>query len=75
MITTLEEAFAALADAESDVRADMGDEAVDAGYYDIVEAVCWEISDTAVARELCRRTLGYIPHGQESRLGRGDWLL
>lgn len=43
-------------------------------YGDILEAMVWQIEDLAVARELCRRELGYIPVGLERRLGKADWL-
>lgn len=66
------------------VRAEMNaaikDSAEDSGmeedqiYGDIVEAVCWEVEDLDVARELCRTELGYVPSGLEARLGKMDWL-
>lgn len=58
-ITDYDTAFNALQDSISDVRADMGDEAVDEGYADIVEAVAWNCDD-ATARELFRAELGYV---------------
>lgn len=53
--TTLEDALQHLDDACEDVRADMGEEAVDAGYADIVEAVAYDCTP-AVRRELMRVT-------------------
>jgi hypothetical protein len=52
---TIEKAFAALESAEEDVRADMGEDAVEAGYADIVEAVAWDCT-SEVRAELMRRT-------------------
>jgi hypothetical protein len=52
---TIDKALAALAVAEDDVRADMGEDAVDAGYADIVEAIAFDC--TPIVRvELMRRT-------------------
>jgi len=52
---TIEKAFAALELAEEDVRADMGEEAVEAGYADIVEAIAFDCTPE-VRAELMRRT-------------------
>ena len=52
---TIEKAFAALELAEEDVRADMGEDAVEAGYADIVESVAWDCTPK-VRAELMRRT-------------------
>lgn len=52
---TIDKAFAALESAEEDVRADMGEEAVDAGYADIVEAIGFDCTPE-VRAELMRRT-------------------
>lgn len=57
----------------AEAAADSGMEE-DVIYGDIVEATCWDIKDKAVARELCRTELGYIPVGLESLLGKADWL-
>lgn len=54
-----------------DAQADGVD--TDSCWNEIVEAGCWDL-ETVVARELCRRELGYIPHALEPRLGRADWL-
>lgn len=43
-------------------------------FADIVVATCWDIKDKAVARELCRMELGYIPQELEHKLGKADWL-
>lgn len=53
--TTIEQAFAALESAEADVAGDMGEDAVEAGYADIVESVAWWCTPE-VRRELMRRT-------------------
>lgn len=52
---TIDEAFDALESAEEDVRADMGEDAVDAGYADIVEAIAFDCTPE-VRAELMRRT-------------------
>lgn len=57
---TIDHAEQALAMAEDDVRGDFGEEGLEAGYSDIVGAVAMQFPP-AVAVELCRRTLGWIP--------------
>lgn len=57
---TYEQARAALRDAEADVIGDMGEEALEDGYGDIVSAVAWNCTPE-VALELFRTTLGYVP--------------
>ena len=52
---TIDKAFEALESAEQDVAADMGEDAVDAGYADIVEAIAWDCTPE-VRAELMRRT-------------------
>ena len=52
---TIDKAFEALEVAEEDVRGDMGEEALDAGYNDIVEAIAWDCTPE-VRAELMRRT-------------------
>lgn len=52
---TIDKAMDALADAEHDVIADMGEEALDAGYADIVEAIAFDCTPE-VRAELMRRT-------------------
>lgn len=52
---TIEKAFAALESAEEDVRGDMGDDAVEAGYADIVESIAFDCTPE-VRAELMRRT-------------------
>lgn len=42
-------------------------------YADMVEAVAW-FCPPDVARELCRRELGYIPTGLTDLLGQRDYL-
>lgn len=44
MYDTLEAALEALGEAEEDVAADQGPEAVDAAYGDIVHAVAWDVA-------------------------------
>lgn len=61
MYTTLEECHEALRVAEQDVIGDMGEEALEAGYADIVEAVAWDIEDKQLLLEFCRTTLGWVP--------------
>lgn len=53
-ISTIEAAQQALAAAEQDVRGDMGEEAVEAGWYDIVRYVA-DLCNDEVAGELLRR--------------------
>lgn len=71
--TTLEECHKNLADMESDVRADYGDEAeelIEGGAYrDLVVAVLWDVQDREVAREFVRTTLGYMPNEHVARFG------
>ena len=55
MYTTIEEAFLALQLAEADVAEDMGEDAVDAAYSDIVESVAIDCVPD-VRAELMRRT-------------------
>lgn len=57
---TVEVALAALECAENDVRADFGEEGLEAGYADIVAAIAIQFPP-AVAVELCRRTVGWVP--------------
>jgi hypothetical protein len=52
---TIDKALDALESAEDDVRSDMNDEAVDASYADIVEAIAWDCTPE-VRVELMRRT-------------------
>ena len=54
--TTIDAAEAALKTAEADVLADMGEDAVEAGWYDIVQSVAFECTPE-VARELRRTRL------------------
>jgi hypothetical protein len=56
MHTTYEDARQALADAEADVAGDMGQEAVEAGWGDLVHAVAGDCTPD-VAAELLRRNL------------------
>ena len=56
MYQTIEEAQSALRTAEMDVAADMGEEAVEAGYSDIVHAIA-SCCPAEVAEELIRRNL------------------
>lgn len=60
-MTTYAEAEKMLADMEADVLADMGEEAVEAGWTDIVEAACLQIEDDSVVEEICRCKLGWMP--------------
>ncbi len=53
--TTIEQAQKALAKAEADVAADMGEEAVDAGWSDVVDMVAQDCTP-AVRAELRRIT-------------------
>lgn len=46
----------------------------DSCWSELVAAACFMIEDDDVARELCRRELGYVPHDLRSRLGDADWL-
>jgi hypothetical protein len=55
MYDTIEEAMNALHTAEMDVAADMGEEAVEAGYSDLVHSIALLCSGE-VADELFRRT-------------------
>ena len=70
--TTLEAARAGLADMVEDVRGDMGEEAVEAGYSDLVVAAAYDCTD-AVALELCRTELGWIPTELQKRLPKQEW--
>lgn len=53
---TIEDAMQSLKDAEADVAGDMGEEAVEAGWSDIVHAVA-AMYPADVAAELIRRNL------------------
>lgn len=64
----LDAALQELALAEADVRGDMGDEALEAGWWDLVCGVAAQIPHKAVRFEFCRVTLGYIPQ-QVANLG------
>ena len=54
---TYDQADEALRAMEADVEADMGPEAVEAGFYDLVQSVALECAP-AVKAELLRRELG-----------------
>lgn len=76
MITTLEEANAALAEAEQDFTADTGQPS-DGVWFDLVVATALMIIDEGnhdLAREFCRTQVGSIPHDLEPWLGRKDWI-
>lgn len=56
--TTIEEAQKALRDAEHDVMMDFGEEAVEAGFSDLVDSIAIDCTP-AVAAELRRRERGW----------------
>lgn len=74
MITTLEDAQHEVWAMRKDAEADYGDE-VEISHSDLVVSACFNITDDAVARELCRVELGWIPLELEGRLGRKDWVI
>lgn len=73
MISTLEDAQYELWAMRKDAEADFGDE-VEINHADLVVSACFNLEDVAVARELCRVELGYVPHELRARLGNVDWL-
>ncbi len=77
MITTLEGANAALAEAEQDFCADTGESSADGVWLDLVVATALMIIDEGnhdLAREFCRTQVGSIPHDLEPWLGKKDWI-
>jgi len=57
MITDIDEAMMTLREVELDVRADFGEDGLEAGYADVVNSVA-DRCDERTAAELRRRTLG-----------------
>ena len=59
-ITTYEQAVQELADAEADVAGDMGEEALEGAWYDVVRSV-GDRCTPGVKREFYQHTLGFMP--------------
>jgi hypothetical protein len=76
MITTVEEAQHELQVAIEEVAADMDCSPDDIDIaHDMIVSVAWNIEDDDVAREFCRREIGWVPHDLEGRLGKKDWVV
>lgn len=66
MFSTVDQALEELTKMEADVEADMGEEAVEAGFYDLVVSVAQMCTTFSVANEFTRLKLGYLPHSVSS---------
>lgn len=73
MIATLEDAQYEVCAIRADFDAD-NDEDMEIDHADAVVAACFSIDDNAIALELCRVELSYVPRELERRLGARDWL-
>jgi hypothetical protein len=72
-IETLEDAQHEVWAMRKDAEADFGEE-VEIDQRDLVVSACFNIEDDAVALELCRVELGWVPRDLEKRLGTRDFL-
>lgn len=72
MLKTIEEAQAEVLAIRADYEAEAED--VEINHTDVVVSAAWSVEDDAVALELCRVELGYVPLELEGRLGKKDWL-
>lgn len=73
MINTVEDAQHEVWAMRKDAEADQGEE-MEIDQRDLVVSVAWSIDDDAVALELCRVELGFVPYELEDRLGQRDWI-